>query len=196
MNRIGIFGGTFDPIHLGHLEVALCVRAVLELDLVELVVAHKPWQKLAGTDVQTAPMVSALHRFAMVQAAVADVAGLAACDMEIERGGLTYTVDTLEEFCARDATSVLFLIVGSDAAAQMHTWQRYSEIERLATVVVIDRPGSVGQRPLLQHQLVRCPMVDISSSKVRALIAAGESLAEFMPPAALDYCRQHRLYGC
>lgn len=190
MSRIGIFGGTFDPIHVGHLVVAVWVRAELELDRVELVVANEPWQKL-----DRPPLSSAQDRLAMVEAAVEGIEGIAASSMEIDRGGLTYTVDTLEAFRADNPKGSLFLILGSDAAGGLDTWHRHEEIAEMAELVVVDRPGAIGQRPSVAHRVVDCPLLDLSSTSVREWADAGRPLDGLVPPAALAYCRHKGLYG-
>ena len=190
VSRIGIFGGTFDPIHVGHLAVAGWVRAELDLDRVELVVANEPWQKLDRPQLSPAQ-----DRLAMVQAAVDGIEGVVASSVEIDRGGLTYTVDTLEAFRADNPESSLFLITGSDAAGGLDTWRRLEEIAAMAEVVVVDRPGAMGDRPPVAHMVVDCPLVDLSSTQVREWADAGQPLDGLVPPAALAYCRQKRLYG-
>lgn len=190
VSRIGIFGGTFDPVHVGHLAVAGWVRAELDLDRVELVVANEPWQKLDR------PQLSPAHdRFAMVQAAVDGIEGVVASSVEIDRGGLTYTVDTLEAYRDHNLGDSLFLIMGSDAAGGLDTWHRFEEIAGLAELVVVDRPGAVGQRPPVAHRVVNCPLLDLSSTQVREWADAGRPLDGLVPPAALAYCRQKGLYG-
>lgn len=190
MSRIGIFGGTFDPVHVGHIAVAVRVRAALELDRVELVVAHEPWQKLDR------PRLSpAQDRLAMVEAAAEGIDGVVASSVEIDRGGLTYTVDTLEAYRAANPDGSLFLILGSDAAGALHTWHRYEEIAEMAEVVVVDRSGAMGERPPVAHMVVDCPLVDLSSTQVREWADAGQPLDGLVPPAALAYCRTKGLYG-
>ncbi len=190
MSRIGIFGGTFDPVHVGHLVVAVWVRAELQLDRVDLMVANEPWQKLDR------PLLSpAQDRLAMVQAAVDGIDGVVASSMEIDRGGLTYTVDTLEAYRSTDPDGSLFLVLGSDAAAGLNTWHRYEEIAEMTEVVVVDRPGAMGKRPPVAHRVVDCPLVDLSSTQVRQWADAGRPLDGLVPPAALAYCRQEGLYG-
>lgn len=190
MSRIGIFGGTFDPVHVGHIAVAVRVRAALGLDRVELVVANEPWQKLDR------PRLSpAQDRLAMVEAAVEGIDGVVASSAEIDRGGLTYTVDTLEAYRGDDPGGSLFLILGSDAAASLNTWHRYEEIAEMAEIVVVDRPGAMGRRPPVAHQVVACPLLDLSSTLVREWADAGQPLDGLIPPAALSYCRQKGLYG-
>ena len=190
VSRIGIFGGTFDPIHVGHIEVAVRVRATLELDRVELVVANEPWQKLDRPQLSPAQ-----DRLAMVEAAVEGIDGVVASSVEIDRGGLTYTADTLEAYRADDPADSLFLIVGSDAAGGFDTWHRYEEIATMAEVVVVDRPGAMGRRPPVAHRVVDCPLLDLSSTQVREWADASRPLDGLVPPAALAYCRQKGLYG-
>lgn len=190
VSRIGIFGGTFDPVHVGHVAVAVWVRAELGLDRVEMVVANEPWQKLDR------PLLSpAQDRLAMVQAAVERIEGVVASSAEIDRGGLTYTVDTLEAYRSADPDGSLFLILGSDAAGALETWHRFEEIAEMAEVVVVDRPGAMGQRPPVAHRVVDCPLLDLSSTQVRQWADAGRPLDGLIPPAALAYCRQKGLYG-
>ena len=189
VSRIGIFGGTFDPVHVGHIAVAVRVRAALGLDRVELVVANEPWQKLDR------PRLSpSQDRLAMVEAAVEGIDGVAASSAEIDRGGLTYTVDTLEAYRGDDSGGSLFLILGSDAAASLDTWHRYEEIPEMAEIVVVDRPGAMGQRPPVAHQVVDCPLLDLSSTQVREWADAGQPLDGLIPPTALAYGRQKGLY--
>ena len=190
VSRIGIFGGTFDPVHVGHVVIAVWVRAGLELDRVDLVVANEPWQKLDR------PLLSAAQdRLAMVEAAVDGIDGVSASSAEIDRGGLTYTVDTLEAYRACDPDGSLFLILGSDAAKDLDTWHRYEEFAEMAEVVVVDRPGAIGERPPVAHRVIDCPLLDLSSTQVRGWAGAGRPLEGLIPPAALAYCRRKGLYG-
>ena len=190
MSRIGIFGGTFDPVHIGHLAIAVWVRDALKLDRVELIVANEPWQKMDRPQLSPAQ-----DRLAMVEAAVDGICGVVASSAEIDRGGLTYTVDTLESAQADNPDSSLFLILGSDAAGGLDTWHRYEKIAEMSEVVVVDRPGAVGRRPPVAHRVVDCPLLDLSSTQVREWADAGRPLDGLVPPAALAYCRQVGLYG-
>src|SRR5690242_4623434 len=135
-DRIGVFGGTFDPPHVGHLVSAVNVRHALGLDRVLLVVANVPWQKEGSR-----PISAAADRLALVEAAVEGVPGLEACDLELVRGGPSYSVETLQALAAERADRDLFLILGSDAAAGLDTWERPDDLRELATFVVVDRPG-------------------------------------------------------
>ena len=134
--RIGIFGGTFDPPHVGHLAAAVNVRHSLGLDLVLLVVANVPWQKVGER-----PVSPAADRLELVRLAVGDVEGLEVDDREIRRGGDSYTADTVAELLEEDPSSEVFVIVGSDAAAGLPTWERIDEVRARSVIVVVDRPG-------------------------------------------------------
>src|SRR3984893_17084802 len=135
--RIGVLGGTFDPIHVGHLVAAVNARHALGLDRVILMVANVPWQKVGGRTVS-----SAEDRLALVEAAVGDVPGLEAGRLEIDRGGESYTADTLEELADLHPGAELFLGVGSEGARERASWDRCQTSQRLATLVVVNRPGA------------------------------------------------------
>ncbi len=192
--RIGIFGGTFDPIHIGHLVAAVNARAALGLDRVMLMVANVPWQK-AGLRMVT----GAGERFALVQAAVGDVPGLEAGRLELDRGGESYTADTLAELAATIAGAELFLIVGWDVAAELTTWDRIEEVQRLATLVVVNRPGAGRPSGLDVHGWrvadVTVPNLEISSTDLRARAREGRPLDYLMPQAAVTFVRARGLYA-
>ena len=135
--RIGIFGGTFDPIHVGHLVAAVNTRHDLEFDRVVMMVANIPWQKAGERKVSPAE-----DRFEMVRAAVGDVAGLEASRMEIDRGGPSYTADTVSQYAALYPGAELFVIVGWDVGADLQSWERLDEVRDMASLVVVNRPGT------------------------------------------------------
>ncbi len=189
--RVGLFGGTFDPPHLGHLVTAVNVRHVLKLDLVVLMVANDPWQKHGTREV-----ASAQDRLTMVQAAIAGVDGLVAGDDEITRGGPSYTADTLAVLHERYRDAEIFTIVGDDAAAKFGSWQRADEIAKQSTLVVVDRPGS----PLLppsefNWHRVEVPRLEVSSSDLRARFIDGRPLKYLVSDAVLQVIADRRLYG-
>ena len=126
--RLGIFGGTFDPPHVGHLVTAVNARHELGLDRVLLVVSNVPWQKVGTREISPAEA-----RLAMVDVAVADVEGLEASRLELDAGGPSYTADTLATLLAEDPQRELFVILGEDAAAGLLTWERWEEVRDLAT---------------------------------------------------------------
>ena len=184
--RIGVFGGTFDPVHIGHLVAANEVRWALGLDVVLLMVAGEPWQK-AGR----AGMAPAVDRLATVQAAVEGIEGLEASDLEVRRDGPTYSADTLAALRAAEPDAELFLIVGADVTQLLDTWERPHEVRALATLVAVERPGSapVDVRKLRadgwQVETVAIPALEVSSSEIRARLADGRPIDFLVPPAAV-----------
>ncbi len=184
-----MLGGTFDPVHTGHLVAAVNVRHALDLDQVLLVVANHPWQKTGRR------ITPAADRLAVVEAAVAGTAGVEASAVEIDRGGESYTAETLEELAqpGRD----LFLIVGADVAADLHTWRRPDVVARLATLVVVSRGGSpdVDPGPPWRVKHVRIPALEISSSDLRARAGDGRPLDHLVPLAAIACIRERGLYA-
>jgi nicotinate-nucleotide adenylyltransferase len=168
--RIGLFGGTFDPPHVGHLVTAVNVRHALELDVVILVVANDPWQKTSSRDV-----TSAEDRFAMVAAAVADVDGLSAGRLEIDRGGPSYTADTLAALAAEHPKATLFTIVGDDAASGFASWERATDVATMSTLVVVDRPGvQVALPSEFAWIRVESPRLEVSSTDLRSRFVVTE----------------------
>lgn len=178
--KIGVFGGTFDPPHVGHLSAAMNAKHALSLDQVLFVVAHQPWQKVGSRKITPAAV-----RVAMVDAAVADLTGHEVSTLELERGGDSYTVETLEELVAEDPDAELFLIVGTDVATSLDTWHRPDDVAQLATLVIIDRPGSSGGEPPAGWNVVRveAPLVDLSSTELRRRMAENEPVKFLVPDA-------------
>jgi nicotinate-nucleotide adenylyltransferase len=189
-SRIGVFGGTFDPPHVGHLVAAVNVRHALGLDRLLLTVANVPWQKVGSR-----PLSLAADRLAMVEAAVAGVDGLEASSLELDRGGDSYTVDTVEHLRSRDPEGTVFVIVGEDAAAGMPTWERIDDLRRQASLVVVGRPGATVELPEgWAFQRVEVPLLEVSSTDLRARVCDGRPLDYLVPPATVACMRQRRLY--
>ena len=190
--RIGILGGTFDPVHIGHLAAAVEVRAALALDRMLLVVANVPWQKIGARTVTPAE-----DRFAVVEAAVADVEGLEASRVELDRGGPSYMADTAAELAAEHPGAELFLVVGSDLVAELHTWERVDDLTRMVRLVVVTRPGAAPSLPPPPWDAVAVtvPALDVSSRDLRARAAAGRPLDVLVPPAALRRIKERGLYA-
>ncbi|MBK9181055.1 MAG: nicotinate (nicotinamide) nucleotide adenylyltransferase [Acidimicrobiales bacterium] len=190
--RVGVFGGTFDPPHVGHLVVAVNVRYALALDVLLLVVAREPWQKTAQRQVTAAE-----DRFALVEAAVGDVPGIEACRLELDRRGPSYTADTLEALHAAEPDAELFMILGSDAAAGLPTWERVDDVRPLATVVEVDRPGAVTAPPPSGWRWVQveAPRLEVSSTDLRARFADGRPLDYLITRPVIDCIRARGLYG-
>lgn len=191
VRRLGIFGGTFDPPHVGHLVTAVNVRHALGLDLVMLVVAGSPWQKEGSR-----PITPAVDRLAMVRAAVGDVDRIEASPVEVDRPGPSYTIDTLREMQGRYPGAECFTILGADAAALVPTWDRYTEVLAMTRFVVVDRPGSAVELPPITDWLrVEVPHLEVSSTDLRARFADGRPLDFLVPAAVLEVARERRLYG-
>ncbi|MFL3017052.1 MAG: nicotinate-nucleotide adenylyltransferase [Acidimicrobiales bacterium] len=190
--RIGLFGGTFDPPHLGHLAAALAAYDQLELDLVLFVVANDPWQKTeAGIEVTPAQ-----HRLEMVKVAVSDFDGLRADDSEINRGGLTYTSITLQEMKVVFPNSDLFLLVGGDVAAELDTWKDTDLIRDNTTLVVVDRPGYLGAEPPAGWKFKRviAETPDIAGTEIRFRSRRGAEVKTMVSESVKSYIDEHGLY--
>jgi nicotinate-nucleotide adenylyltransferase len=191
--RIGVFGGTFDPPHIGHLVTAIEVRERLDLDLVLLVVANDPWQKTA-----VRPVSPASDRLALVRAAVADVDGIEASDVEIRRGGASYTVDTLAELRRQHHDAELSLVLGSDAVRGIDTWARSELLPALCRLVVVDRPGDGGGSPAVptgfEVEHVDAPRLEVSSTDLRARVAEGRSLRFLLSDSVISEIARRGLY--
>jgi nicotinate-nucleotide adenylyltransferase len=188
--RIGLFGGTFDPPHLGHLVTAVNVRHALRLDRVVLMVAGEPWQKTG-----TRQITPAAARLAMVQAAVEGVPGLEAGDLEVRRGGASYTADTLEALHEQYPGALLYTIVGDDAAAGFPTWQRFERVAELSTLVVVDRPGFVADLPdRFSWVHVEVPHLEVSSTDLRARVSDGRPLDYLVTDAVRTVIGELGLY--
>ena len=212
---VALLGGTFDPVHCGHLRLADDVRRALGLASVRLVPAGDPPHR-------EAPTASAADRVAMLQIAVAEFPGLVVDDRELRRGGKSYTVRTLAELRREFPHSPLLLLLGADAFRGLPTWHRWGEILNLAHIVVVERPGVDLEAslpalllPIWRERLVRDPRillsrpagailvqeiapVDISATTIRNCIAnaagAGDKWRGLLPPAVLAYIDQHHLY--
>jgi nicotinate-nucleotide adenylyltransferase len=190
--RIGVFGGTFDPIHAGHVEAAEAVHRALDLDRTLLVVANEPWQKEG-----TRSVTPAEDRMAMVEAAVADRPGLEPSRLEIDRGGPSYTIDTVEELHRLSPGSELFLVVGADVVPDLPTWRNQAALQESVVLVVVDRPGATGEQPPPGWQAVSVPVppFDVSSTELRALLEAGRPVDGLVPESVIRCIRGRNLYA-
>ena len=189
--RIGLFGGTFDPPHVGHLVTAVNVRHALNLDIVILMVANDPWQKSGSRDVTTAE-----DRFAMVEAAVSVVDGVVAGRDEIDRGGPSYTADTLMALAEKHPGAELFTIVGDDAAAGLTSWTRVEQVADYSQLVVVDRPGVAVELPQQFNWLrVESPRLEVSSTDLRSRFSDGRPLDYLVTEPVLNVIEERGLYG-
>jgi nicotinate-nucleotide adenylyltransferase len=198
MTRLGILGGTFDPIHLGHLDAADAARAALSLDEVLFVPSLDPPHRPSD------PRATPFHRFALVALAIAGRTGWHASDIELRRTGPSYTVTTLRALHAEGwKASQLFFILGTDAFAEIATWHEYPAVLGCANFAVITRPGAVlkgtpgpapsGDTPGIVF--VEARTRDVSSTGIRARLAAGQRVDDMVPAAVAGHIFAHQLYG-
>lgn len=186
--RIGIFGGTFDPVHLGHLRAAENAREALGLDTVLLVPAGTPPHR-------PKPLAGAMDRFHMACLASAPHRHLAAIDDEIRREGPSYTVDTVELLAARFPGASLHLLVGSDTLPDVASWRDAPRLLALCRLAVAARPGAaVANAAGIDHDAVEGPVLDVSATALRARAALGKSVRFLVPDAVADYIETRGLY--
>ena len=190
VTRLGLFGGTFDPPHVGHLVTAVNVRHTLDLDVLVLMVANVPWQKVG-----TRPITAAADRLAMVEAAVADVPGLVAGSLEIELGGESFTADTLAALGRQHPGAELFTVVGDDAAAGLTTWERSEEVVTRSSMVVVDRPGEpVELASDVDWIRIEVPRLEVSSTDLRTRFSDGRPLDYLVTDSVLQVIEARGLY--
>jgi nicotinate-nucleotide adenylyltransferase len=200
--RLGVFGGSFDPVHLGHLLLAQCCQEQVRLDRVVFIPAghapHKP----------DAPRAGGADRVAMLQLALKDRPPWEISAIELDRGGRSYTVDTLRELRAQQPGAELYLLMGADSLADLPKWREPAAICELATPLAVRRAGSPepdygalaqlvapARVAEIRGQQVEMPPAPISSSEIRRRIAAGEPWQDLVPAAVASYILEHRLYG-
>ena len=211
MQKTGLFlGGTFDPIHYGHLRALEEVREALGMEQATLIPAGDPPHR-------GSPWAPALHRLAMTQVAAAQAPGLQVLSFEVEKSGPSYTIDTVRELRRRDPEGFLAMVIGMDAFLRFDTWREWEQILKLTHLVVIGRPGwPMAELPEALRQVLyqrrveelgqlkglaagriafhTVTALEISASHIRSLLAAGRSARFLLPNAVLDYIQQHQLY--
>jgi nicotinate-nucleotide adenylyltransferase len=194
--RTGLLGGTFDPIHVGHLGAASAAMDCAGLDRVILVPSAQPPHRGAA-------VASAEDRLAMCRLAIEGEPRFEVSDVEVRRGGRSYTVDTLREIRARLPADELYLILGWDAAKMLRTWRDPQVVAELATIVVVSRPGTPAPGPvdlrsagLASDRVVLCPRStpDVSGSALREAIARGDTVSGKVPRRVEEYIAAHHLY--
>lgn len=189
MARVGVLGGTFDPIHHGHLAAASEVCAALQLDQVLLVPTNRqPFKE--GFD-SAAPE----HRLEMCRLAVQGDERFAVSPVDIERGGITYSVDTLTDLRAQLPEASLYFITGTDALSRLDEWRDTERLTELAQFVGVTRPGHSLPQLDTAHALVEVPSLAVSSTDVRRRVRAGAPIRYLVPRAVADYIAQHDLYA-
>ena len=201
MNNIGLFGGTFDPIHNGHLHIARAFADETGLDTVVFLPAGDPYHK------PQAVQASAAHRLTMTGLAAAEDARFAVSDCDIMRGGATYTFDTVQIFRQQFPAARLWLLLGSDSLIKLHTWKKWQALVRQAHIAVAMREGgSLSQVPRELHawlgealqngsvRILQAPLCGISSTQIRQDIRNGSLPDGLIPPQVARYIREHGLY--
>lgn len=203
--RLGVLGGTFDPMHYGHLDAADAARAALALDEILVIPTHDPPHR------PVEPRASAFHRFALAALAIDGRGGWRLSDMELRRPGRSYTWDTLRALHeAGWAASQIFFILGTDAFAEIASWRAYPEVLDAANFVVIARPGTpltqaLARTPDLVARagsdafptrvvLVEASTRDVSSTIIRQRLTAGQAIDDLVPPAVARHILVHALY--
>ena len=191
MRRIGIFGGTFDPVHNAHLELARTALAALRLDEVIWIPAGQPWQKARRIS-------DGAHREAMVRLAIDGEPRFVLDRRELAAQGPSFTLNSVRALQAVQTAATWFLLIGQDQYAGLHTWQGWQELLDRVVLAVANRPGVLApvHADVLRraHDAVPLPMLDISSTAIRRRVAAGQAIDHWVPPAVARYIDQHALY--
>lgn len=197
--RVGIFGGSFDPVHNAHVALARLALDELQLDELRWVPAGQAWQKAR-------PLTDATHREAMLRLAIAGEPRFSVSRIELDRAGASFTLDTVREMQNAHHGAQWFLLIGQDQYAGFHTWQGWQELLGRVTLAVAQRsvPASAGdsaaswavdaQVQRAAHAAVTLPMMDVSSTEIRQRVAAGQGIDALVPPAVARYIDQHNLY--
>lgn len=195
---LGILGGTFDPVHMGHLHMAEAVYERMQLEQIMFIPAYVAPHKV-GLDFALAE-----ERFRMTQLAVEPYSQFIVSDIELRRSGVSYTIDTVRELSKIYADRELYFIIGADSVVQLHTWNNIYDLLELATFVAAGRPGyegvmeqvvaTLGAEAAKRIVLLDTPEYDISSTDIRTRIRSGQSLAGLVPSAVEEYIRSHGLY--
>lgn len=190
--NIGILGGTFNPPHIGHLIVAEHVRTELALDRILFIPAATPPHKVNDG------IIDAHHRVQMLRLATQDNPHFDVAEIEIARGGVSYTADTLQQLHVEHPSDQFFLLIGMDNLLEFHTWRSPEAILELATVVVMTRPGFAPHDvpAAMREKVVICPVpeIDIASRQIRKRVAEGKSIRYLVPDSVREYITRFELY--
>jgi nicotinate-nucleotide adenylyltransferase len=183
-SRIGLLGGTFDPIHNGHIAIAKTAIQQLKLDKLLLIPAGNPWQKSEFTDSK--------HRLEMVKKAGKDLEKVEVSDLEVNKTGPTYTFETLQELHKKFPNSEFILILGSDAVAGFDTWKEPNLIKTLARIYVVQRAGDFTQN--WHFDRIQMPPIEISSTEIREKVKNNEPISDLVPKLVNEYISANGLY--
>lgn len=190
MKRIGILGGTFNPLHIGHLAIAEVAQEKMDLDRVIFVPTAQPPHK------RILHLASAQHRLEMVRLSIQNNPKFEVSDYEVKKGGKSYTIDTVEYFREKFGHEAkLFFILGGDAAAQLHTWRQIDDLIQKISFVVVNRPGNDDCAPEIPHHSISMPGLDIASSYIRKRIHQGKSIKYLVPEEVFRYIEKHEIYS-
>ena len=182
--RIAIYGGTFDPVHHGHLILAREAIETLRLQKVIFVpAAVSPFKK-------SGPVASGEIRLSMLRAATKDEIGFAVDDCELRRPPPSYTIDTIEDIQRRERDAEIYCVIGEDNVAELAKWHRFVELEKIVRFVVLDRTGGPAN---YSHEIIR-RRIDISATEIRNRVASGRSIRYFVPQAVEEIIRREKLY--
>lgn len=187
--NIGILGGTFDPVHNGHLSIAAAAMRQLGLDVLLLIPNARSPLKSAG------PIASFAQRVDMLQLAITAHPEYVVSQIEGARGNTSYTIDTLRELAVLYPKAEFHLIVGADALADFQLWREHEDIRRLAQIAYVGRPGSTIKPDGITATRLEMPPMDVSSTAVRDRVRDGQPIDEFVPPVVAEYISAHRLYS-
>ena len=197
--RIGLLGGTFNPIHLGHLLIAQDALEQLALDRVKFIPSATPPHKAVGA------LASERDRIRMIELAIRRDRRFEMDDLEIRRGGISYSVDTLTELRRRHPQADFFFVIGADSLCELHLWKEAHRLVWLCTFVTVPRPGfqvkpvvdrrlDAASRKRLRQHVLKGHACDIASRDIRARVASGQSIRYLVPDAVAEYIRRRRLY--
>jgi nicotinate-nucleotide adenylyltransferase len=187
--NVGILGGTFDPIHIGHLILAVLAREQLSLDEVLLIPNERSPFK------PHAPAASFADRFAMVKLAAHDLPGIVASDIEGQRGGVSYMVDTLRALTSMHTDTAFVLLLGYDALNDFSAWHESEEILSMASLAAVARNGETVENAAVDAKRIDMPRMDVSASEIRQRVKRGLPIDCLTPPAVIGYIRTHHLYA-
>jgi nicotinate-nucleotide adenylyltransferase len=189
--RVGLFGGSFDPVHDAHVALAEAALSELRLDEVRWIPAGQPWQKERA-------ITPAVHREAMVRLAIQHQSRFVLDRIELQRSGPSFTLDTVQALAAAHPATQWFLLIGHDQYAALHTWRDWRTLLGLVVLAVANRPGDnrAAHPDVLRfpHRMVPLPMLDISSTDIRQRVAQGLDISKLVPPEVARYIESHTLY--